>query len=139
MRFFLFSALVFVAMACNYSRDKILMQTPWKFDMEATRELLKEKSVSESQVNYMEGVMKRLGQTTLEFKKENLLVLRMPDGDSTLGYWAIKGNQILMQVTKESAPPYNILEMTPQRIMLEPTTKTDLDFVRVLVPVVYVK
>lgn len=134
MRFFLFLALTLTALACNQGRNKILMQTPWKFDVEAIRALLKEKPVSEGQVNYMEGIMKRLGQATLEFQKDNLLILRMPDGDSTLGYWAISGDQILMQVTKESAPPYNILEITPQRIMLEPTTKTDFDFVRILVP-----
>ncbi len=134
MRFFLFSALVLVAMACNHNRNKILMQTPWKFDVEATRARLKEKPVSDAQVNYMEGVMKRLEQAKLEFKKDNLLVIQMPDGDSTLGYWAISGDQILMQVTKMSAPPYNILELTADRLVLEPTAGDEFDFVRILVP-----
>ncbi len=133
MRFFLLLISAVALAACGNDRDKIVMGTPWKYDVEATRELLTENPVSEAQFNFMEGVMNRLKDATVEFKEDNLLLINIGD-DQTTGYWAIKGDLILMQVTKVSSAPYKILEMTPQRIVLRPDSNDEFNFTRVLVP-----
>ncbi len=133
MRYYLVLALALIFSACSNSREKIVMSTPWKYDVEAARALMTEKPTSEGQMNFMEGVMNRLKDATLEFRKDNLLMIKIGD-DSTSGYWEIKGDLLLMQVTKESAPPYKILEMTPDKMVLYPNSESELNFTRVLVP-----
>lgn len=132
MRYLLLLTLAFSMFSCN-SRDKIVMATAWKYDLEATRELMTKEPVSDAQLNFMEGVMNRLKDATVEFKKDNLLIINL-NGEETTGYWKISGDQILMQVTKTSAPPYDILEMTPQKIVLRPDSNDPFIFSRVMVP-----
>lgn len=132
MRYLLLLTLVASLFSCN-NRDKIVMATTWKYDLEATRTLMTKEPVSDAQMNFMEGVMNRLKDATVEFKKDNLLVISL-NGEETTGYWAISGDQILMQVTKASTAPYDILEMTPQKIVLRPDSNDPFVFSRVMVP-----
>lgn len=133
MRYLLLFTIALTVFSCSNARKDIVMKTPWKYDLEATRAILTGEPVSEAQVNFMEGVMNRLKDATVEFQKDNLLVINMGD-DKTLGYWEISGDQILMQVTKQSTSPYDILEMTADRIVLKPDSDDQFSFVRVLVP-----
>lgn len=132
MRYLLLLALVATIFSCN-NRDKIVMATTWKYDLQATRELMTKEPVSDAQMNFMEGVMNRLKDATVAFKKDNLLVINL-NGEETTGYWEIKGEQILMQVTKTSSAPYEIIEMTPEKLVLRPDSNDPFVFSRVLVP-----
>ncbi len=132
MRYLLLLTLVASLFSCN-NPDKIVMATTWKYDVEATRELMTQEPVSDAQMNFMEGVMNRLKDATVEFKKDNLLIINL-NGEETTGYWEIKSDQILMQMTKASAPPYDILEMTPQKLVLRPDSNDPFVFSRVMVP-----
>ncbi len=134
MRYLLLLTIALFVFSCSNSRNKIVMGTPWKYDLEATRALMTQETVSEAQFNFMEGVMNRLKDATVEFQKDNLLVINIGE-DKTLGYWEIKGDLILMQVTKQSTAPYEILEMTADRIVLKPVSEDQYNFTRVLVPV----
>ncbi len=132
MRYLLLLTLVASLFSCN-NPDKIVMATTWKYDVEATRELMTQEPVSDAQMNFMEGVMNRLKDATVEFKKDNLLIINL-NGEEITGYWEIKSDQILMQMTKASAPPYDILEMTPQKLVLRPDSNDPFVFSRVMVP-----
>jgi hypothetical protein len=132
MRYLLLLTLVASLFSCN-NRDKIVMATSWKYDVEATRELMTKEPVSDAQLNFMEGVMNRLKDATVEFKKDNLLIINL-NGEETTGYWKISGEQILMQVSKTSTPPYDIVEMTPQKLVLRPDSTDPFVFSRVMVP-----
>ena len=132
MRYLLLLTLVASLFSCN-NPDKIVMATTWKYDVEATRELMTQEPVSDAQLNFMEGVMNRLKDATVEFKKDNLLIINL-NGEEITGYWEIKSDQILMQMTKASAPPYDILEMTPQKLVLRPDSNDPFVFSRVMVP-----
>jgi len=133
MRYLLFFTLAFALFSCSNSRESILMSTPWKFDVEATKEIMNKETASEGQYNFMISVMTRLQDATLEFKEDNVFVTKIGDKEE-LGYWDVKGNQMNMVVTKAAVSPYEIIEFTPDRIVLRPATEHQLSFTRVLVP-----
>lgn len=133
MRYLLFFALTISLFSCSNSRETILMSTPWKFDVEATKALLSGEAASEGQFNFMTSVMARLQDATIEFREDNVLVTNIGDKEE-LGYWDIKGDQMNMVVTKAAASPYDIVEFSPDRIVLKPSVEHQLSFTRVLVP-----
>lgn len=134
MRYLVLLALAASVLSCNNNRDKIVMATKWKYDIEATRALMTQEPVSEAQMNFMEGVMNRLQDATVEFKKDNQLVITLNE-EETIGYWEIKGDEIRMQVTQAKVPFYQIIEMTPKKMVLRPNSNDPFVFSRVLVPV----
>ncbi len=133
MRYLLFFTLAFALFSCSNSRESILMSTPWKFDVEATKEIMNKETASEGQYNFMISVMTRLQDATLEFKDDDVFITTIGEKKET-GYWDIKGDKMNMVVTKAAATPYDILEFSPDRIVLRPATEHQLSFTRVLVP-----
>jgi hypothetical protein len=133
MRYLLFFTLSISLFSCSNSQEKILMSTPWKFDVEATKDILNKETASEGQYNFMMSVMARLQDATLEFKDDNVFVTKIGEKEE-LGYWDIKGKQMNMVVTKAAVSPYEIIEFSPDRIVLRPATEHQLSFTRVLVP-----
>ncbi len=133
MRYLLFFALTISLFSCSNSRETILMSTPWKFDVEATKALISSEASSEGQYNFMTSVMARLQDATLDFREDNVLATTIGDKEE-LGYWDIKGDQMNMVVTKAAVSPYDIIEFSPDRIVLKPSVEHQLSFARVLVP-----
>jgi hypothetical protein len=137
MRYFILVLLAATLLSCQTESKKqsaIFMGSKWKYDVEATEKLMTSEPKGQDQFNFMKGVMARLQDAELEFAKDNKLLIHFPDNTET-GYWEVKSDQILMQVTKASAPPYNILEISSSKIVLRPESDHPYDFSRVLVPV----
>lgn len=137
MRYLILVLLAATLFSCQSETKKqvdIFMGSKWKYDAEATENLMNAQPVGQDQFNFMKGIMARLQDAELEFAKENLLLLHLPD-KTEKGYWEVKAGQILMQMTKTDAPPYNILEISETKIVLKPDSDHPYDFARVLAPV----
>lgn len=115
-------------------RTEELLMRKWKYDLEAIRKDLFKDPVSDRQVNYMEGVMARLKDATLEFKPEGKMTLHL-NGQDMPGYWEVNKAGDILTINLTGIPqPSVIVELTSELLVMRQETETEMNFNRFLVP-----
>lgn len=127
-----------LVLSCQSTRqqNEELLMRKWRYDLEAIRSDLFEDPVSDRQVSYVEGVMERLQNATLEFKPEGKLTLHLA-GQDMPGYWELNSRGDELTINLSGIPQASvILELTEDRLIMRQKEETDLNFNRHMVPAV---
>lgn len=148
MRVFQFVALLAIAASTlvwsctSDSKDiQFLYDTTWEFDVHSMRDSLDfpkltpfEQAASISGLTRIEGM-------TLKFRKDSVVELRQYDGTETLGGWLLSSDrkEMTIQISKVAVAAQQVLEFTPERIVLAADRKLGFIYPKILVPAGTVK
>lgn len=144
MRVFQFVALLAIASSTlvwsctSDSKDmQFLYDTTWEFDVQSMRDSLDFPKLTPFEQTASISGLTRIDGMTLNFRKDSVVVLRQYDGTETLGGWVLSKDrkEMTIQISKVAVAAQQVLEFTPERIVLAADRKLGFIYPKILVPV----
>lgn len=143
MRVFQFVALLAIAAStlvwsCTSDNKDIqfLYDTTWEFDVQSMRDSLDFPKLTPFEQAASVSGLTRIDGMTIKFREDSVVVLRQYDGTETLGGWLLSTDrkQMTIQISKVAVGAQQVLELTPERIVLAADRKQGFIYPKILVP-----
>jgi|GEM_PF-2567462 hypothetical protein len=141
MRYLFFSILVAVSFwACSgdgLSKQEvadILTENPWRWDVQAIKDTMDKRSLSEQDYNIIMSTLRRMETGVFEFKKDGTMTLFAMD-ETRAGTWELaNATTLTMTLPGISVVPSKIIKMERGWFMLGEDKTRGVLFPKILVP-----